>query len=36
MPKHWGKQIFTHGKFPEVGKKQKTGKRKQEKERKKD
>ena len=24
MPKYWGKQIFTHGNFPEVGQKQKT------------
>ena len=24
MPKYWGKQIFTHGRFPEVGQKQKT------------
>ena len=24
MPKYWGKQIFTHGRFPEVGEKQKT------------
>ena len=24
MPKYWGKQIFTHGSFPEVGQKQKT------------
>ena len=23
MPKYWGKQIFTHGRFPEVGEKQK-------------
>ena len=30
MPKYWGKQIFTHGRFPEVGQKQKT-KRKREK-----
>ena len=22
MPKYWGKQIFTHGSFPEVGQKQ--------------
>ena len=29
MPKYWGKQIFTHGRFPEVGQKQKT-KRKEE------
>ena len=27
MPKYWGKQIFTHGRFPEVGQKQKTGKK---------
>ena len=24
IPKYWGKQIFTHGRFPEVGQKQKT------------
>ena len=24
MPKYWGKQIFTHGRLPEVGQKQKT------------
>ena len=24
MPKHWGKQIFSLGRFPEVGQKQKT------------
>ena len=24
MPKYWGKQIFMHGRFPEVGQKQKT------------
>ena len=24
MPKYWGKQIFAHGRFPEVGPKQKT------------
>ena len=23
MPKYWGKQIFTHGRFPEVGQKKK-------------
>ena len=23
MPKYWGKQIFTHGRFPQVGQKQK-------------
>ena len=27
MPKYWGKQIFTHGRFPEVGQKQKTEKK---------
>ena len=27
MPKYWGKQIFAHGRFPEVGQKQKTEKR---------
>ena len=33
MPKYWGKQIFTHGRFPEVGQKQKTErKRRREKE----
>ena len=26
MPKYWGKLIFTHGSFPEVGQKQKTEK----------
>ena len=30
MPKYWGKEIFTHGRFPEVGQKQK---REREKER---
>ena len=24
MPKYWGKQIFAHGRFPKVGRKQKT------------
>ena len=24
MPKYWRKQIFTHGRFPELGQKQKT------------
>ena len=24
MPKYWGKQIFTHKSFPEVGQKQNT------------
>ena len=34
MPKYWVKQIFAHGRFPEVGQKQKTEKkRKREKER---
>ena len=28
MPKYWGKQIFTHGSFLEVGQKQKTEKKK--------
>ena len=28
MPKYWGKQIFAHGRFPEVGQKQKTEKKK--------
>ena len=32
MPKYWGKQIFSLGRFPEVGQKQKT-ERKREKER---
>ena len=31
MPKYWGKQIFTHGSFPEVGQKQKTGKKEKKK-----
>ena len=34
MPKYWGKQIFTHGRFPEVGQKQKTEKKKKKKEKK--
>ena len=29
-PKYWGKQIFTHGRFPEVGQKQKTEKKEEE------
>ena len=33
MPKYWGKQIFAHGRFPEVGQKQKTEKKKREKDR---
>ena len=33
MPKYWGKQIFAHRRFPEVGQKQKTErKRRREKE----
>ena len=28
MPKYWGKQIFSHGSFPEVGEKQKAEKKK--------
>ena len=31
MPKYWGKQIFTHGRFPEVGQKQKTEREKKKK-----
>ena len=31
MPKYWGKQIFTHGRFPEMGQKQKTEERKERK-----
>ena len=34
MPKYWGKQIFAHGSFPEVGQKQKTEEKKREKDRK--
>ena len=33
MPKYWGKQIFTHGRFPKVGQKQKTERKKREKDR---
>ena len=29
MPKYWGKQIFAHGRFPEVGQKQKTEREKE-------
>ena len=36
MPKYWGKQIFAHGSFPEVGEKQKTEREKKERERKED
>ena len=31
MPKYWGKLIFTHGSFPEVGQKQKTEKKEKKK-----
>ena len=31
MPKYWGKQIFSLGRFPEVGQKQKTEKKEWEK-----
>ena len=34
MPKYWGKQIFTHGRFPEVGQKQKTESKKKKEEKK--
>ena len=27
MPKYWGRNYFAHGRFPEVGKKQKTEER---------
>ena len=30
MPKYWGKQIYTHGRFPEVVEKQKTEREKKE------
>ena len=30
MPKYWGKQIFAHWSFPEVGQKQKTERKKEE------
>ena len=33
MPKYWGKQIFAHGRFPEVGQKQKTEEKEEERER---
>ena len=33
MPKYWGKQIFTHGNFPEVGQKQKTERKEETRER---
>ena len=31
MPKYWGKQMFAHGSFPEVGQKQKTEEKKKKK-----
>ena len=31
MPKYWVKNYFTHGRFPEVGQKQKTEKKKERK-----
>ena len=31
MSKYWGKQVFTHGRFPEVGQKQKTERKKKKK-----
>ena len=31
MPKHWGKQIFTHGSFPKMGQKQKTRRKRKKK-----
>ena len=34
MPKYWGKQIFAHGRFPEVGRKQKTEREKEKKKKK--
>ena len=33
MPKYWVKNYFTHGRFPEVGQKQKTEKKKKKKKR---
>ena len=33
MPKYSGKQIFTHGRFPEMGQKQKTERKRKKKER---
>ena len=35
MPKYWGKLIFAHGRFPEVGQKQKMEKEREKRERKK-
>ena len=31
MQKYWGKQIFAHGRFPEVGQKQETKEKKKRK-----
>ena len=31
MPKYWGKQIFSIGRFPDVGQKQKTEKEREKK-----
>ena len=31
MPKYWGKQIFTHGRFPEVSEKYKAEKKREKK-----
>ena len=36
MPKYWVKNYFAHGRFPEVGQKQKTEKKKIKKEREKE
>ena len=33
MPKYWGKRLFTHGRFPEVGQKQNTEREKRKKKR---
>ena len=33
MPKYWGGNYFAHGRFPEVGQKQKTEERERKKER---
>ena len=33
MPKYWGRNYFAHGRFPEVGQKQKTEKKKERKKR---
>ena len=34
MPKYWGKQMFSLGRFPEVGQKQKTEEKEKKKQRK--